>query len=580
MDDFKVALVGSFERVQKGLANVDVSKSEATHKPDQDMIHAEIKRTMGFTKMNELVQTRLTSWVNSMVRSLLAQMDKMSPDRLKLHDNLARMLRESGSLDEAESCFRELYGLLKARNERDSETLSCLNQLAVTLQKRGKHEEGIQMHRECLKLRRGILGEDHDDTLQSASNLAVMLSEQEDLSEEDFAEARHLYVLAISGREKSKGVDHPATLYTVSNLAKLLSERAPERCEAIFLEAEALHERATVQLTQKLGPSHPLALTVAHNRGSHWIVWDRDSEMRTAALQLCQQVLKYRTEKLGKEHPDTQLTETLLRSVQRSERKRRTSLTSLGTEALSQCLEARTWKEFVEVDYPVVRSAVQFHEIRHHFLKTYGVSRLRKELEEGGYVEPTTQLLTKGMQPFNVFARIASGAMVQANMAAAQERLGKFRDRYVVACNRPECDDMWNNSDPTWMGKASMSRRHRMLTTKDLHWEWFNILTFGLVSGLDEAIKRLVEMREAALHWVAASRQDEGWPQADRIGLFVHVYGHASVNSFHLHIVDMDNVGPTFGKLECKNLPIDDAILALQQEGMHVKTGSLTEQSL
>ena len=105
-----------------------------------------------------------------------------------------------------------------------------------------------------------------------------------------------------------------------------------------------------------------------------------------------------------------------------------------------------------------------------------------------------------------------------------------------------------------------------MLTTKDLHWEWFNVLTFGLVSGLEEAIRRLEEMRKAALFFVAASRDADGWPCAKHVGLFLHVFAHSSVNSFHLHILDMNYLGPTFEKLNHKNLHIDNAIRVLKTE--------------
>ena len=36
----------------------------------------------------------------------------------------------------------------------------------------------------------------------------------------------------------------------------------------------------------------------------------------------------------------------------------------------------------------------------------------------------------KGFKPFNVFARIGSGAMVQDNMIPQQKHLGTFQDRY------------------------------------------------------------------------------------------------------------------------------------------------------
>lgn len=122
---------------------------------------------------------------------------------------------------------------------------------------------------------------------------------------------------------------------------------------------------------------------------------------------------------------------------------------------------------------------------------------------------------------------------------------------------------MWASSDPAWVGKASMSKRHCLLTIKDLNWEWFNVLTFGLISGLDCGIEKLEAMKAAALLW-ASNMKD--WPPVERLGLFLHVYAHCSVNSMHLHMVDMANLGPTYYKLEHKNLPIDDAIQVLREE--------------
>ena len=58
------------------------------------------------------------------------------------------------------------------------------------------------------------------------------------------------------------------------------------------------------------------------------------------------------------------------------------------------------------------------------------------------------------------------------------------RSRFVVCCNRPEADAQWESSEEEWVGKASMAKRHRFLTTTDLRWEWFNVLTFGLDGGL------------------------------------------------------------------------------------------------
>ena len=54
--------------------------------------------------------------------------------------------------------------------------------------------------------------------------------------------------------------------------------------------------------------------------------------------------------------------------------------------------------------------------------------------------------------------------------------------------------------------------------------------------------------------------------QADRLGLYFHAYGHASVNSLHLHMVDESSTGPTFDALLHKNLKLDHVVEVLEAE--------------
>jgi len=337
--DFNNTLVTSFEKVQTALSSIDVASSEAFHASDQAMIHTEIQRTIGFAELNELIPTRLSQWLIEAAKArlkILVDEEERSVDgrrnslgskdhdtqRINLADNLARMLRETGNVAEAEANFEELLEEVKdALGENHLFVLSCMNQLAVTYQKSGKIEEATQMHRQCLQHRVKVLGPLHADSLQSTSNLAVLLSSQLPLTEEEFEEAQALFRQAVSGREAGSGPDHPTTLYTVSNLGKLLSG-APYPTVAIFDEAEALHQRAVDRLTAILFDSHPLTLTAMHNQACHWLsrfqYEDRTSDappdwdlIGKCAAQL-HNVHKMRTEKLGKQHPETSLTETAL----------------------------------------------------------------------------------------------------------------------------------------------------------------------------------------------------------------------------------------------------------------------------
>lgn len=134
-------------------------------------------------------------------------------------------------------------------------------------------------------------------------------------------------------------------------------------------------------------------------------------------------------------------------------------------------------------------------------------------------------MLTTSQKPLNVFARIASGAMPTH---IAQEPLEHYQETFVI-CNKPG-------------GSAG----HVFMTTKNLHWTYFNVLSIvmnGYVSFLED-------MKDAA-HMFAASR---GWVN---IGCYFHCFPHTNVNSLHLHIVNLDDINC---KQTYKNLSMQDAI--------------------
>ena len=132
-------------------------------------------------------------------------------------------------------------------------------------------------------------------------------------------------------------------------------------------------------------------------------------------------------------------------------------------------------------------------------------------------------------------------------MDAENEMLVPFSARFVVCSNRPEADAQWESGEKEWVGKASMSKRHRFVTTKDLRWVWFNVLTFGLESAaqLAEGIEILEQLRAAALTY---ARVCDGWSERD-VDLCFHVYGHSSVPSLHLHVLGRRHLGPTHAAL-------------------------------
>ena len=49
-------------------------------------------------------------------------------------------------------------------------------------------------------------------------------------------------------------------------------------------------------------------------------------------------------------------------------------------------------------------------------------------------------------------------------------------------------------------------------------------------------------------------------------GSFFHIFPHNSVQSLHLHVVDLDATGPTYEALKCKNMLAEDVLAVLRAE--------------
>lgn len=231
---------------------------------------------------------------------------------------------------------------------------------------------------------------------------------------------------------------------------------------------------------------------------------------------------------------------------------------------------------------PVLKEASSYRAVRRMLLEEFGgIRTLKEELCRFGFIDNDTGLLTTGTNPFNVFARVVAGLVKQPGMEEEQQHLGNFQDEFMICSNRPENDDHWDSEDPEWVGKASMSRRHRFLTVKDLHWQWFNALAFGLVPesengvSLKNAIEKVERMKAAALQYASAC---PGWSK--EVGLFCHVFGHNSVNSLHVHILDMAHRGPTFWKYEYKNCELDTILKVLKEELLVEQSFSSTSTQL
>ena len=156
-------------------------------------------------------------------------------------------------------------------------------------------------------------------------------------------------------------------------------------------------------------------------------------------------------------------------SMREATMRRRAQVAQLATRPATAVAEATLpFSEVAETRLPKVRTAAGYATLR-ALLRAHGVERLRGELAARGLVGDDG-LLTTGTQPFNLFARLGSGAMVQPEMESANAALAALTPeaaaRFVLCCNRAENDAHWASDAPEWLGKASMSQRHRFMTVR------------------------------------------------------------------------------------------------------------------
>ena len=195
-------------------------------------------------------------------------------------------------------------------------------------------------------------------------------------------------------------------------------------------------------------------------------------------------------------------------------------------------------------------------------LRAVGIGQLRAFLTEAGVVHHSGRLNPTN----NVFSKLSSRITVDER---AREHLNPVLagTAFVAAYNRPDLDEHWESEASDWVGRASMARRHRMLLLDEADWTYFNVLTFGMgapdpATALRRCISTLQAMRAAAL-MIAAHEGD--WEPA-AVGLYFHVFPSNSVQSLHLHVVDLGATGPTHGRLSYKNTPLDAVLKVLRTE--------------
>jgi Flp pilus assembly protein TadD len=170
------------------------------------------------------------------------------------------------------------------------DTIQSIAMVANAYSLGGRWDEAETLRRQVMETSKKKLGADHPSTLTSINNLAVTYSVQG-----RWEDARKLQVQVMETRKKKLGADHPSTLTSMANLAS--TYRKQGRWDA----AEELEVQVMETSKKKLGADHPDTLTSMANLASTY----RNQGRWDAAEELEVQVMETSKKKLGADNPST-----------------------------------------------------------------------------------------------------------------------------------------------------------------------------------------------------------------------------------------------------------------------------------
>ncbi|KAF2820272.1 hypothetical protein CC86DRAFT_387312 [Ophiobolus disseminans] len=195
------------------------------------------------------------------------------------------------------SACQALFAHAKAASEQrpynDSLTAdwaTVLYRAAWYAESTGNIADAVMLATKAMKARKKMLGQKHEDTIQSIAMVAdaYSLGGQWD-------EAEKLRKQVMETCKKKLGADHPSTLTSMANLASTYWNQG--RWDA----AEELFVQVMETCKKKLGADHPDTLTSMANLASTY----RNQGRWDAAEELFVQVMETCKKKLGADHPDT-----------------------------------------------------------------------------------------------------------------------------------------------------------------------------------------------------------------------------------------------------------------------------------
>ena len=228
-------------------------------------------------------------------------LDGVPAEATRLLDRAATYLLTRGELQAALAEYERAYKVRRERlGDEHPDTLTSASNLALNLWWLGEFQRARVLDEETLTRRQRILGADHPDTLTSVSQLASDL-----YSLGDYQQARELQGEMLSRRRRILGEDHPDTLTSARHLSMVLW------LVGAYPQAQQLLNDALIRSRRILGEDHPDTLSTASQQGT--LLWSLGEYQQ--ARRLMNDTLARSRQILGEDHPDTLTSANLLGTI-------------------------------------------------------------------------------------------------------------------------------------------------------------------------------------------------------------------------------------------------------------------------
>jgi serine/threonine protein kinase/tetratricopeptide (TPR) repeat protein len=201
-----------------------------------------------------------------------------------VYDNL-------GLYPQAQSLFTDAVNIRRGvLGPENPETLQSMSRLSGALREQGNYPEAEKLQREALDIQGRVLGPEHPDTLASLSQLAAIL-----YFEGRYSEAEKLGQQSLEGKRRILGPEHPDTLWSTVILASIFFD------EGRLADAEKLYHDALEVRRRVLGTDHPDTLSLMDGYATTLAEEHRNDQ----AERLLRETLDIRHRVLGPDHRDT-----------------------------------------------------------------------------------------------------------------------------------------------------------------------------------------------------------------------------------------------------------------------------------